>query len=233
MDVWILGDIFLNDVFATMQTLKMTVAMEKRNPPYLYDQYNVFYFFTPRNNQLTNILMRVRNSIAEAFNRRYHMPRYIVIMLDKDVVESLNYFDPGETKLLGQVMDWISKEVQHCMEARCEDLYRTKAGAAYPGTKVVWVKMIPRKGKSTNYTNQELNILDSRQKFNNILDDIAERKKQNHVMNIISLEDAHFDQFGSLNYQGKIQYWKELDFLIKKFDRKEITLSPSETLHAK
>ena len=52
-------------------------------------------------------------------------------------------------------------------------------------------------------------------------------------MSIISLEEHHFDNYGRLTYQGKTQYWKEFDYLLKKFDSKEITLAPAEGLKVK
>ena len=206
--------------------------MERKNPPYIYDQY-MFYFFSPRSSQNKNILSRCHSALVEAFNRRYHLPRYIIVVLDKDVIESVNFFDYGQSTILGHIVHWISKELQNYLSTRSEQLYAKKAGSVYPGTRVIWVKMIPRKGLMENFTNHEMDILSGKDKFNAILDEIAERKRNNHVINIISLENHHFDQYSCLNHQGKLQYWKEIDYLVKKFDRKEIQLTPQEVLRCK
>ena len=202
MDIWFIGDAFLQDVFATMQTMKSTAAMDKQSPPYVYEQYNVFVFFTAQTSHQINFLARVQNAMMEAFNRRFHLPRYIVIMLDKDLIEVVNYFKYGESMILDKAIQWLSKELDRTIESRSEDLMQKKPGAAYSNTKTVWTKMIPRKNMQ-QVSATERKILAAKPKFNAILDDIAHKQRNNHVMNIISLENQHYDRFGRLTYQGK------------------------------
>ena len=214
------------------KTLCRSASLENKNPPYIYEQYNVFIFFMPKSNQQVHTLGCIHHSIVEAFTRRYHLPRYILMILGKDIIEAANFYDYGEPHVLGKLVNWISKELQHCVEARAEDLYNHKPGATHAGTKIIWVKMIPCKSSSAHgFSDEEIKILAAKPEFNKALDGITEHRRFNHIMNIISLDQNHYDVYGRLTYQGKVQYWKELDYLVKKFDRKEITLSPQEALH--
>ena len=45
-----------------------------------------------------------------------------------------------------------------------------------------------------------------------------------YIITLEHIKDANFDRYGNLNSSGKIQFWKELDYIIKKFDRGDISL---------
>ena len=49
-----------------------------------------------------------------------------------------------------------------------------------------------------------------------------------HILTIEGCKDVtHFDLFGKLSNRGKLAYWKEMDELLEKFDRKKIQLLPN------
>ena len=75
--------------------------------------------------------------MVEAFNRRYHLPRYIIMVLDKDLIEGINFYEHGESMVIGRMVNWISREIGQALEARSEDLYGKKPGATYMGTKTI------------------------------------------------------------------------------------------------
>ena len=173
MDMWIIGDAFLQEMFATLQTMKTSVPSNSKNIPYLYEQYNVFFFFTTQASKQTNFLARIQNAIAEAFNCRTHLPRYILMILDKDLIEAVSYFDYGETRVLGDTTNWIAKELEHSIESRIEDLLSKKPGAVHNNTRIIWVKMIPRKGIQ-DISSHERKILAAKPKFNAALNSVSE-----------------------------------------------------------
>ena len=228
MDLWIMRDTFLQDTFPTLQTMK-TNPNPGRNIPYIYEQYNDFFFFIASSSQQHNFLARVQNAIAEAFNRRNHLPRYILMILYKDLIEAVNFYDYRESTVLRSTCNWLAKQLEHSIDACLEELTSKKPGAAYGNSKIIWIKMIPRKGMQ-EISNLDRKILAAKPKFNSALNLVSERRRNTHVMSIISLEEQHYDKFSQLTYGGKTQYWKEVDYLIKKFDRKEITLTACEEL---
>ena len=65
-------------------------------------------------------------------------------------------------------------------------------------------------------------------KMNKALDEIAEKQKQTHVISVRSLDPSHFDDIGRLRHDGKVQLWKEIDTLIRRFDCGEVTLNPGK-----
>ena len=64
--------------------------------------------------------------------------------------------------------------------------------------------------------------------MNKGLEEIAEKRKQTHVISIRLLDPSHFDDVGRLHHDGKVQLWTEINTLIKRFGCGEITLNPGE-----
>ena len=98
-------------------------------------------------------------------------------------------------------------------------MWNIKPGSVpYDDPKFIWVEMFDRP-----VTNAAVTI---RNKFNKGINHLAQQRKHHHIMIIESLrEDRHFEPSGKLNYWGKLQFWKELDYHINQFNRKKTSLS--------
>ena len=125
MDVWIIGDTFLRDIFPMMQALRTSSAWSKdRNIPYMYCQFNVFYFFSSATLHITNVLAKFLNSVVKGFNRHEHLPCYILIIPDEDILLALNFTTYGISFMLGLCLTWLSKQIERLLESRVESLYQ-------------------------------------------------------------------------------------------------------------
>ena len=228
MDVWILGDNLLREIFHTFQSLKTSAdrsSNRDRHMPYIYSEYNVFFFFMAGSSAIQNFLTKITNVAVEAFNRRDHLPKHIIIIPDEDLIISLNFFAYGSSYLIGTCVNWLSKQLERMMDARIEDLHSKRLGAFYENTKLIWVKMFPW---LVNLPPRLAKVMSLRHKLNLALDELSRKRKQTHVLSITSLEHAHFDQWGKLNYQGKMQFWRDLDDQIKHFDSCKTNLLPQD-----
>ena len=198
----------MRDVFPTMQALCTSSTRSKdKQIPFIYCQYNIFYFFSSATTHITNILMKMLNATIEGFNRCDHLPRFIVFMPDEDILLSLNHSTYGISYLLGLCLNWFSKQVERLIETRMEDLHRKKPGSVFGNTHLIWIKML---GRVTTLM-KKAKFYSLHQKFNVALDDLEIKRKQTHVMNITSLEPRHYDRFSRLGYAGKNQLWHEID----------------------
>ena len=64
-------------------------------------------------------------------------------------------------------------------------------------------------------------------KHNDILEELLYEEGHSHIIEIRSLnQDRFFDQCGKLLAEGRIQFWKELDHIMKEFDRNKAELLP-------
>ena len=67
---------------------------ERAVMPYLYEFYNVFGFTQLASSGVRSVLARVINSLIEGLNERPQLPRYVVVMLDKDVIDEIDVWEP-------------------------------------------------------------------------------------------------------------------------------------------
>ena len=65
-------------------------------------------------------------------------------------------------------------------------------------------------------------------KFNFVLEEIL-ADKDGYILSVDHLKESHFDRYGNLNADGKIHFWKELDFTVKKFDPGQISLKAKKS----
>ena len=142
MDIWFVGDAFLRETFPTMQTLKTSTSMDNKSLPFIYKQFNVFYFFMSRNTFIQNILTKVHNAIVEGLNRRDYLLKYIVFMLDEDFIVAMDHFVFGISHLITTCLNWLSVQIERLLDARADQLHLRKPGAVYANTKLIWVKML-------------------------------------------------------------------------------------------
>ena len=74
-------------------------------------------------------------------------------------------------------------------------------------------------------------LCEARLQFNKILHE-AIGLQDHRVMSIRTCKSPDdFDALGNLSNQGQIKFWKEIDYLLEKFDRNKVKLLPK--LHIK
>ena len=78
-------------------------------------------------------------------NEKQRLPKFLVIVLDKDLIACTKAFGSGATYIIGSSLHYIIKQVDQLID-RCKlDLFDKKPGALfeeYP--QVVWVRIMKR-----------------------------------------------------------------------------------------
>ena len=70
-------------------------------------------------------------------------------------------------------------------------------------------------------------------KHNDILEELLFEEGYLHIIDLQSLIDEnYFDHQGNLLAAGRIQFWKEVDMILKEFDHNKIELLPRQPLHS-
>ena len=75
--------------------------------------------------------MRILNSVVEAFNKRDHLPKYIIFILDKDIIEDVDVFSFDAVKTLGKITAWLIKQINLMLRCRRADLTECRPGAVF------------------------------------------------------------------------------------------------------
>ena len=149
------------------------------------------------------------------------------MVLDKDVIEFVNHADYGAREILKKCCDWIQSNIVKQIETRKEDIRgkRPEALSSRAEPRIIWITALPRPQNSANG-----HVFSLITKFNDILDDLVYNNKYTHFLELTSVNEyIHFDRRGSLTVKGQEQFWHEVDFHLKNFDRAEDNLkSPKE-----
>ena len=84
---------------------------KKNNPrPYLQDYYNVKKFHATSASRVTTATSRILNKLIDALNKNDRMPKYIIFLLDKDIIGDLKSIEYGATKNLANIVNWLARQ---------------------------------------------------------------------------------------------------------------------------
>ena len=227
-DCWLIGDNFLADIFPTLQRIKSDTPIKQKQAPYIYDYYNIFSWTSPLSDERSTPA-RILNSFTEGLNKIHRLPKYVLVLSDKDILDGLQYNKNLSSNIEYQ-LSWLVQNISKLITRRCDDLKDKRPGALTTSFEpmVVWVKCINRPDRATN-DDQYIKAANMSKVFNHILEETICCENYMYILDIESLDDtqsSYFKTNGRLADSGKEQYWKELDFKMKKFDRRQMDLKP-------
>ena len=207
----------------------------------MYNCYNVIPFYTGASGPLKDTMMRLINSLTEAFNRKEKLPRYIFFVIDKDIVEAVMSDDDYKiTDAIEMAFRWLARQCERFISARRENLVNERRGAVVFEPKICWFKMLQRPfisvtckevsrssfDSTRRYSDKMNKIIATRRKNNNAIDELA--AKFNHLVFEATNINVHqdFDNLGKLSFQGIKQMWKNFDNQQKAFELRKINWKP-------
>ena len=226
-DVWFVGDQFLNECINTLTALKMEAKLSKNAAPlYIHDYYNVHSFIQLKETGVSSLLARIYNAIIKALNTRSRLPRFLVIILDQDLITDVAIYDFKATKQIKKALNWLMRQIDMIVRRKQLEIYDRKPGAlTNTDPALIFVKMI-RKGRFFPQGSRLKNICMLRPKFNAVLAELVAARNC-YIMSIESCSTEEcFDTFGKLTKKGKTRFWHEIDELLEKFDKGKISLRP-------
>ena len=169
--------------------------------------------------RVTTATSRILNKLIDALNKNDRMPKYIIFLLDKDIIGDLKSIEYGATKNLANIVNWLARQCDILIHRKKLQISEKKPGASmgrnFPVC--IFTTMLRR----LEMFNRESNIARAcamRPKFNEIINEAA--ACQNYkVMDIHSCNTLdHFDRWGELTSKGKAVMWYEIDDLMERFD---------------
>ena len=148
-DFWIVGDEFLRAMLSVFQALKTEASFNNQPLPYIYSYYNVSSYFESPLSKTKSVAARLLNSIIEGMNTWAHLPRYILIVPDMDVIDYIcksNYIFFDQKPNFEPIMSWLVKEIKKAIEIRLDDLHHKCLGTILTSVepRLIWVKVVPR-----------------------------------------------------------------------------------------
>ena len=176
-----------------------------------------------------SILGRVLNCFIDVLNQKSHLPRYVLIIIDKDWFETSGILKYGAGEAVTKAVKWWMKEMNKFIEIRKDHLYSKKPGAIAVASepRFIWVTMVKR----PYIRNETLaSIFSLTRKSNVNLENALVDERHTHTLKVNTASDgSNFDNWGRLNATGKVEFWKNVDEQFKDFDRSKTDLKPSKS----
>ena len=149
----------------------------------------------------TNIVRRLKSSLATALNTNWKLPKYIVVILEADIIEYMDYTNFGISSIYGDILEAIIKEFMELITTRIEQLPTRARRPFYP---FLYWAALPMHKNLDNHTRSKFNLtLDSILKlYPNMR--MAHIKDWNHT-------NENLAQHGKLTGLGTMHYWKAID----------------------
>ena len=209
--------------------MKTEAAINKKSQPYMFDFFNIKAFYQPSNRSAEGSLHKIFNALVEALNAKAHLPKYLIVIPDRDLILQAGHFNQGLNHILDKDVLWLTKQIDRAFTVRREDLKTKCSVAVGDEPKIIWIKMIPRPLIKNHIFQFYNNVVNLRKKFNNCLEDILAFTRHTYMIDPCGIFDDydHFDNLGNLTANGRSTFWKFLDSQFKKFDRDEIDLLPA------
>ena len=78
---------------------------------FLTEHYEVKVFCNSKfSSATTNLLVCLQNTFVAAINKNKLLPKYIILVLDDDLIKYLNFSGPSVSQLLGNWLEWLTKQ---------------------------------------------------------------------------------------------------------------------------
>ena len=146
-EVWVAGEEFVRSTFKAFKDMRALRIQQKKQEPYLFSNYNVFSYCAEVWSNTRPFLARIVNVVVKGLNEdlatRYYLPRYVIIMLDKDLINNIGLFDYGESRSIEDTLKWLLININRVFELRKTDLLAKKVGAVSSSAepRLIWVTL--------------------------------------------------------------------------------------------
>ena len=206
----------------------MNEALEnsKLMKPYIQEYYNVLDY--SRASETGRVPSKIYNALVDAIDQRHRLPRFILIIIDNDIIRDINVFSKHAVKYINDSVNWLTRNINNLIKRKRLALMDKKPGAIYGSDPtVIYVCMVRRIDVSFKKNSTLEKVFALRAKFNDALNEAVGRTNQ-RILTINSCNtNTHFDLRGGLSTKGKEAYWAEIDDLLDRFDRNKVKLLPN------
>ena len=217
--LWFIGDNFVaksyRKHFKKMRFLDSirTEQIETRQNQYFIKEN--FEFAAHCNSKFSssqvNLLARLQNTMAMAINstnKNGQLPKYVVIVLDDDMISYLNFQkEDGIAMLLGTWVEWLAKEYESLLKTRISQLPLKCKVRLF----MYWVAT-----PTHSYSSKERN--QSRIKFNLSLESVIRAKENMRVIRIKDIwnsKDSTLVMNDRITETGMSRYWTAIDASVR------------------
>ena len=208
--MWILGDNFV------AETYWKNVKKASHNL-FIKNNFEIMAFCSSKySDKNVNTLSRLVNSFIQAMNTKFYLPEYLIIFIDDNLIEYLQYKRYNVASLLGPWIEYLCQMIAESLQNRCQQL-PMKARQKLP-TQVYWVEAV-------SHSNFEYIDQQAREIFSKCIEANCKVHENMRILKIREFWDRSDDNLvinNRLTKQGISAHWRSVDasfkFNIKKRD---------------
>ena len=214
--VWIIGDDFMAKSFA--QYFQDAYSQDGKIG-YIRAHYDVTGYCQSASRALNeNILSRIRNALVTAINSELLFPKAIIMVLENDILNAADHYNPGISLICSKVLDWLANQIHRIVITHKEKLPSKACKFKYP--KILWFPLP---------THQNLNnINEARGKFNAALRHSCSlhRKMELLPLNGWAVNDTSLtSKNGKYTSRGFATFWQIVNEAFQLWDKEQMRLS--------
>ena len=121
-DIWFMGDNFLVSTLHSFQTMRTAARLNWKPVPYIYEQFNVTFAYINQTTYIRSTAARILNALIETLNRKNKLPTYIVIVVNKDLLANIGYFQNSITGIIERMVNWLVRKIHRMINIRVNNL---------------------------------------------------------------------------------------------------------------
>ena len=228
-DIWCLGDSFLQDIFNTFHTVMYEAERNRQETisPFMSEYYNVMGDYKLMPGGATQVIGRMINTLIHVINKRQKLPKYLIVIPDKDVVNDVDVFEEDSHIIIQELTRWLVRQIDMIVRRKKLELLQIKPGALTGYTpKIIYVHMLRQAGAYSEES-KIFGVCSLRAKFNDALNNAVSKSDQ-YILTINSCNTYdHYDHHGGLSQKGKLAFWHKMDDLIERFEKDKVKLRPT------
>ena len=121
-------------------------------------------------------------AFSDGMNRKVHLPKYIIIIIDRDILDAFANFEGSLTQECERALKWFAREMDRKIEECKEQLNKIKQGALLDDIfpRIIWLEMFDRP-----FTIGDI-AFETFGKFNRAINQVALHQKNARVMEVSS-----------------------------------------------
>ena len=148
--------------------------------------------------------------MALNLNKNVHLPRYIVVVLDDDIIDFVGFNEPGISTLFGTCLQWIIEEFRTLVSDKKKALPKKAQRLSKPCIYFCLVPMHVNFGHATN---------EIRKKFNLCLESLCKNSQDIRVIKMKEIWDFNdrslISTIGRITDYGLDKYWDAVEAAFK------------------
>ena len=159
------------------------------------------------NDKNQNVLSRIQITMGAALNKEKGLPKFIIVFLDSELINYLDYTNCNVASMLGPWLEWLATNIREMIDAKKSFLPGKTKRMNEPA--VYW-NMLP--------LHHELWANETRAKYNEVLETVLKTVDNMRVLKLKEVWDPRDNNLvvnNKFTVEGISAYWRAVDTAFK------------------